>query len=836
MDIDSTPSRFAWLTNLGKKKIIIIASIVGIAFIAIFVTLFYTNTSSGDESASTGELARELFRFRDRSAEQDAQNAASISRNTLVYGVWRGNESVILAQDLQSGETYTLAELVENVKHIEVLDNDHLLFIANTDQYDRGDSIVRYTISANESEVIYQADPGLGIDDYVVSPNKQFIAAWEARNGLSGHLADGRSAVYSLRLLEKGVKRQIYSQQSGDLPFYYPRAITNSGDIFMDGFIPNIGSGWAKGMSVSNFLGTEKEVLANMQMGTYGTQPVASPDGKYLAFAGYDRSGDPYAGNDFERAIIRPNTIELLDTATRQRSKLKNVSNANIYPGVMWDTTSNNVLFQSMSASDDESGWLLYDRQNATVDAFLSGNTTLVRNLSDDKRLGAILDDNPNVIANLGPTYAQLVQKFYTVDANGEIEDIISDETMMHYISVLPSAYFRRAVDAATSVQAVDSQDAREDIPSAGCGALDSLQLCPFFFKVNLAAERLKEQANPVKSLLGKIFPVTQPKSTTGGASGCTSGLNEQCNPTELPGCYVTEVKRCQEIRAEVNAPKPTMGGTNTNPSNSGNSSNTSNSGGNNNKNNNKNGGKNKGGGNNKGKSKANSTDSVAIVLGNPGTTQEKCDVILDYHAKNPTYTVGPTFGSGGIDGVGACYGSPLYLYGPLGANVHVNIGVPIANDIPKAQGNTYDVTLGDKGIMYINGGRFESIAYDYIPALKRIHDPEKGTIVARKDVPRVMAYYAKRLSLNEKETKDLTAYGEKQVISPYAFVSFFDHETSHKILPLSFSPEPDNYRNIVIFIRLLRVKPPFSVEEPDFPKPLERSGFTAVEISGIVR
>ena len=40
------------------------------------------------------------------------------------------------------------------------------------------------------------------------------------------------------------------------------------------------------------------------------------------------------------------------------------------------------------------------------------------------------------------------------------------------------------------------------------------------------------------------------------------------------------------------------------------------------------------------------------------------------------------------------------------------------------------------------------------------------------------------------------------KITAPYIFVSFFNDEVSKSILPLSFAPEPNLYRNIVFYLR----------------------------------
>ena len=81
-------------------------------------------------------------------------------------------------------------------------------------------------------------------------------------------------------------------------------------------------------------------------------------------------------------------------------------------------------------------------------------------------------------------------------------------------------------------------------------------------------------------------------------------------------------------------------------------------------------------------------------------------------------------------------------------------------------------------------------------------------------------------------EIKDLTVSID-QFHSPYVFVSFFDDETSKVILPISFDPVPDVYRNIVFYLRPL--DNPIASNPPRFEKIPQRKGFTAIEVSSII-
>ena len=55
------------------------------------------------------------------------------------------------------------------------------------------------------------------------------------------------------------------------------------------------------------------------------------------------------------------------------------------------------------------------------------------------------------------------------------------------------------------------------------------------------------------------------------------------------------------------------------------------------------------------------------------------------------------------------------------------------------------------------------------------------------------------------------------------------------KILPIFFTPQPDAYRNVVFYIKQLNQKPKDIPQEPLYQSKIQRSGFTAIEVSFII-
>lgn len=175
----------------------------------------------------------------------------------------------------------------------------------------------------------------------------------------------------------------------------------------------------------------------------------------------------------------------------------------------------------------------------------------------------------------------------------------------------------------------------------------------------------------------------------------------------------------------------------------------------------------------------------------------------------------------------GACYDSPLYLYGPDGKSVDITIQTETKS--PK----NYSVILDGVGNFISNGVLLKSLEYDYQPGI-RVRQPHYGTIVSKQNLAETVKWYAQKLGLNQKETTDLINKAVSQTTKPYVMVSFYNQEISKQILPLSFTPEPDTYINYVFYFKGLNSLPQYTLQAPVFPEIPQRGEFTAVEISEI--
>ncbi|HXC03833.1 MAG TPA: hypothetical protein VNZ86_03725, partial [Bacteroidia bacterium] len=274
----------------------------------------------------------------------------------LVYGTWTSQSSVVRAVDIKTDDSKTVATLPLTIKKITVLSPDTLLYIDQTDSNDHGARISVYNIKEQQITINIPASDGYGIDDYVLSPDKRYLAIWEVQfSSDTQTLQGGNSRVYAVDLTQPTITNLLYDESvTTTIPIHYPRGILNDGTVLTDQFIPDDpkgGTGWAYGMSKVDFDGTNKQDIQSMTNGTYGSQPVLSPDGKFMLFAGYDGSnGDGTAvKNGYRQALLTPNTVELLDTNTFTRYKLPNLPKSNIYSDVQWDNESGNVIISILS-------------------------------------------------------------------------------------------------------------------------------------------------------------------------------------------------------------------------------------------------------------------------------------------------------------------------------------------------------------------------------------------------------------------------------------------------------------------------------------------------------
>lgn len=467
--------------------------------------------------------------------------AINISPHTLIYGSWSAGSSFVVAYDLTTGKEGVIAKLPDNIKNISVPSSNTLLYINKTDRRDYGSEIVQYDLLSKKPTVIYRASDSFGIDKYILSPDTKQMAVWEVQvNEESQRLRNGRSRVYTAMVGEVG-KNLIYDEiATDDNPIRYPIAILNNGTVFMDRFLPNSGAGWAYGMSVSNFIGTQRTDITSMQNGTYASKPVLSPDGQYLVFIGYNgNNGDGKTIVDgFRRAIVQANTVELLNTQSRLRTKLENLPLSNIYTAVSWVGDSNNLLIASNNRQEAQTGNLFYDQETKTPTLLSSPSNIeghLLQQLSQSAWLYGLKNKSFSTIGNLGNEYDSPYTLFSVYNPHTKkITPLRTESDLMQLIAVLPATSFG-------SFQLLAEREQPAD---------ENLLLQTFTVKTQLAPTREELQSSPVPDnnmyasctdlIQNQILAICGDTPTTSNTSNTYQSCSENLRATERIGhaCY----------------------------------------------------------------------------------------------------------------------------------------------------------------------------------------------------------------------------------------------------------------------------------------------------------
>ena len=473
--------------------------VIILLILAIIALLFPKNNSDKSQSATPTVTPSAVKTANPKTAAKNAQ--------LLVYGTWTSQTSVIRAVDLTTDKTTTVATLPLTIKKVTILSNSTLLYIDQTDNNDHGARISVYDTQQKQIVTNIPAADGFVIDDYVLSPNKKYLAIWEvAFSSDTQALQGGQSRVYTVDLTRPSVTNLLYDETATPtIPIHYPRAILNDGTVFTDQFIPNDpkgGTGWAYGMSTVDFDGTNKQDIGSMNNGTYGSQPSLSSDGKYLLFAGYDgTNGDGTAvKNGYRQALLTPNTVELLDTKSLQRYKLANLPNSNVYSDVQWDNETGNIILSILAPDAKHMGVYSYDpgKLHLTQMQLPTANGTpygFISQLPDTKTLIGIQSTDAANLGNLGDTYAYAYTQLAKLDSAGKLSYVSVEDPFVQYITILPGNYFKSVLGAQTKAQAPPQ-------PSITYAILQGNNNGPsdftFFLKTTLASLRLAVMSNPV--------------------------------------------------------------------------------------------------------------------------------------------------------------------------------------------------------------------------------------------------------------------------------------------------------------------------------------------------
>lgn len=405
----------------------------------------------------------------------------------LIYGNWKSGKSYINAFDLNSNKIYSMAILPLNIKHVRVLPSGHLIYIAKTDpNTDRGGEIDLFSLKDKTATTLFRADSGFGIDDYRVSPGGKYVVDWEAKNASfkGAQLSGGKSKSYSV-ILNQPKKKYLLYDEPATTCVHYPVAVTDAGKIFFDCFIPGVTTGWAAGMTVSDLKGTKIQEITSMKNGTYGTPPFLLPDQKHLAFIGYDGANGTMT-HPWRRAITYRNTLETLDTATLERTKIpfnNHKGFANIIQGLSSDKNTGNLLITETNiAFHSDFTYYNLTARSETAIPFSPNKFGIAKPITafgPNNILGITFELQKAGLGNLGENYNFFAKEFSILSLKNNKETPLPlSDINMQYITMLPAGYL--PLSALSQLSEKSKQ---------------TIQVDNFDLKPQLAAQRLNQQS-----------------------------------------------------------------------------------------------------------------------------------------------------------------------------------------------------------------------------------------------------------------------------------------------------------------------------------------------------
>lgn len=177
-----------------------------------------------------------------------------------------------------------------------------------------------------------------------------------------------------------------------------------------------------------------------------------------------------------------------------------------------------------------------------------------------------------------------------------------------------------------------------------------------------------------------------------------------------------------------------------------------------------------------------------------------------------------------------------LYLYPEKETQLSIKLnpaGILTVSDPPYNGG-------WDNLIAYPSGEiKYQGKAYPYLyyeSQIEKVKVPQKGYVVAKKDLDTFFGNLLPRLGLNQKESLEFKDFWLENLNAqplPYFFVGILPAEEIERIEPINFSQNPATFIRVRLFFEPLSVS--VKVEEPSLPSVPSRQGFTAVDWGGIL-
>ena len=184
------------------------------------------------------------------------------------------------------------------------------------------------------------------------------------------------------------------------------------------------------------------------------------------------------------------------------------------------------------------------------------------------------------------------------------------------------------------------------------------------------------------------------------------------------------------------------------------------------------------------------------------------------------------------------CVGKPvIYLYPEKKTLIDVLVettGIIVTSDPIYPEGGWKNVLAYPDGTLIYQEKKYRELFYE--SSVSYINPPEKGIVVNKDDIEKLLGELNKKLGLTGFESKELTDFWVprlKNLKSPYVFVSLIEKEEKEKIDKIKINPKPNILLEVLYYFKPL--EKPVEAKFLTLPTTPKREGFVAVEWGGTI-
>lgn len=335
--------------------------------------------------------------------------------------------------------------LPDNIKHINFLSAQEVIFIDELNEFEHGSSIKKYDATTKTTETLVQSQTGWGIDDVVVSPDGTHLAWWEVKFTDSDQLIGGSSRVFTKQILPSPSSPVLLTDEiaSETVPIHYPLFFDGANRLYLDTFIPN-GGGFYLGLSVVENGSSTFTPLPDMKDGDYLSDPQLSPDGSKILFTAYDPSASVHFTSLSGLAVNRvtntnPNLLVIKDLSLGTKYTVGSSEGGVQYVNPKWSSDAVHIAYQKYHLT----GETTYDYDGVfTMQLGTPGSQKLTS--VTDNRLALLGFLNSTLIwgkttrdvGSLSSRYAPILSEIRSTDISSDQTVPILSEPLIQYIGL----------------------------------------------------------------------------------------------------------------------------------------------------------------------------------------------------------------------------------------------------------------------------------------------------------------------------------------------------------------------------------------------------------------